>query len=47
MRVMSQDRFSIYANAAERDLECAADQVLRITSSAAVNVNITVWGYEF
>ena len=25
----------------------AADQVLRITSSAAVNVNITVWGYEF
>ena len=24
-----------------------ADQVLRITSSATVSVNITVWGYEF
>ena len=40
-------KFGNYADSAAGIWKGAADQVLRITSSAAVSVNITVWGYEF
>jgi hypothetical protein len=40
-------KFGNYADSAAGIWKGAADQVLRITSSATVSVNITVWGYEF